>query len=87
MGCRKRAAGRDLLRVVAIGDACVPDPRRSLPGRGAHLHLDRTCLDLALRRRAFPRALRRPGPLDTEQLARYVGEQVGGDAVAAPERR
>ena len=31
---------------------------RSLPGRGAWLCPDRTCLELAERRKAFPRALR-----------------------------
>jgi predicted RNA-binding protein YlxR (DUF448 family) len=35
-----------------------------MPGRGAHLHRDLGCLELAARRRAFPRALRVPGPLD-----------------------
>lgn len=38
----------------------VPDPRRRLPGRGAWLHPDSACLDLAVRRRAFRRALRAP---------------------------
>ena len=73
VGCRKRAAKHDLLRVTAVGDACVPDPRGTLPGRGAHLHPAPECLDLALRRRAFPRAFRSSGPLDTAALQRYVG--------------
>ncbi len=55
----------DLLRVVARDGAAVPDVRRVLPGRGAHLHRDPACLELAERRRALPRALRVPGPLDT----------------------
>jgi len=45
------------LRVVVIEGACVPDQHGRLPGRGAHLHPDLACLDLAERRRAFPRAL------------------------------
>ncbi len=64
VGCRERAAHAALLRVVAVGDRLVPDPRRALPGRGAHLHPDPACLDLAEKRRAFPRALRLAGPLD-----------------------
>ena len=52
------------LRVVAAEGLLVPDPARRLPGRGAHLHRDLACLDLAERRKAFPRALRLPGPLD-----------------------
>ena len=50
--------------MVAVEGAVVPDPARRLPGRGAHLHRDLACLDLAERRKAFPRALRVPGPLD-----------------------
>ena len=86
MGCRKRAARQDLLRVVAVEDACVPDPRGTLPGRGAYLHPDRNCLDLAVRRRAFPRALRRPGPLDTAALSRWfeqTEQPVGGGRAPA----
>lgn len=77
VGCRKRANKSDLLRVVVIESACVPDHVGRLPGRGAHVHLDLQCLDLAQRRRAFPRALRVPGPLDITALRRYVEERVG----------
>ncbi|WP_232425307.1 YlxR family protein [Pseudofrankia inefficax] len=52
----------------------LPDVRRRLPGRGAHLHPDLACLDLAERRRAFPRALRVPGPLGCERVRAYVQE-------------
>ena len=38
------------------------------PGRGSWLHPSPDCLDLALRRRAFARALRLAGPLDTTAL-------------------
>jgi predicted RNA-binding protein YlxR (DUF448 family) len=72
VGCRARAAKSDLLRVVVIEGVCAPDPRGRLPGRGAHLHPDPVCLDLAERRRAFPRALRVPGPLDLSALREYV---------------
>ncbi len=72
VGCRKRAAKHELLRVTAIEGHCVPDPRGTLPGRGAYLHPDPACLDLAVRRRAFPRALRLQGTLDTDRLREYV---------------
>jgi predicted RNA-binding protein YlxR (DUF448 family) len=64
VGCRRRAPAAELLRVVARDGAVVPDPARRLPGRGAHLHPVLACLDLAERRKAFPRALRVPPPLD-----------------------
>lgn len=56
----------------------VPDPRGRLPGRGAYVHRDPGCLDLAERRRAFPRALRLPGPLDIGALRQWFDEQVTG---------
>jgi len=73
VGCRTRARAADLLRVVARDGALVPDPLRRLPGRGAHLHRDPACLELAERRRAFPRALRVPGPLDATAVRDAVG--------------
>ncbi|MBB5940021.1 hypothetical protein FHS42_007119 [Streptomyces zagrosensis] len=75
MGCRKRAAKGDLLRTVVAEGECVPDQRGTLPGRGAYVHPTLICHDLAVRRRAFPRAFRVQGPLDTTALRQYV-EQV-----------
>jgi uncharacterized protein len=72
VGCRERAAKKDLLRIVAVEGECVPDDRGTLPGRGAYVHPALVCFDLAVRRRAFPRALRAPGALDTKALRLYV---------------
>ncbi|WP_447040306.1 DUF448 domain-containing protein [Streptomyces sp. DSM 118878] len=72
VGCRERAAQSGLLRIVEKEGACVPDPSGTLPGRGAYVHPALVCLDLAVRRRAFPRAFRVRGPLDTEALRRAV---------------
>ncbi|WP_406384345.1 YlxR family protein [Streptomyces sp. NBC_01618] len=72
VGCRERAAKSELLRIVADEDACVPDPRGTLPGRGAYVHPVSVCLDLAVRRRAFPRAFKAKGPFDTAAVQRFV---------------
>ncbi|HEX6920838.1 MAG TPA: YlxR family protein [Actinomycetes bacterium] len=72
VGCRERAPAATLLRVVARDGAVVADPRRVLPGRGAHVHPRAACIDLAERRRAFSRALRAPGPLDLSALRAAV---------------
>ncbi|MFC9586411.1 YlxR family protein [Streptomyces yangpuensis] len=80
VGCRERAAKSDLLRIVAIEDECVPDPRGTLPGRGAYLHPAVVCLDQAVRRRAFPRALRSAGALDTTDLRNAVAGKAGTTA-------
>ena len=63
VGCRARAAKSELLRVVVGSDAqgqpaVCPDPRGTALGRGAHVHPTTQCYDLAVRRRAFSRALR-----------------------------
>ncbi|MFI5931215.1 YlxR family protein [Actinoplanes sp. NPDC051494] len=76
IGCRLRAPATDLLRFVAVGAGDVfrlqPDPKRRLPGRGAHLHLDPACFAQAERRRAFGRALRLTGVADTGLLAEHI---------------
>ncbi|WP_327416728.1 YlxR family protein [Streptomyces sp. NBC_01233] len=77
VGCRERAAKSDLLRIVAIEDECVPDPRGTLPGRGAYVHPAVVCLDQAVRRRAFPRALRSAGALDTTELRKVLVIEAG----------
>ncbi|HEU4543508.1 MAG TPA: YlxR family protein [Jiangellaceae bacterium] len=86
VGCRSRAGKSDLLRVVAVeavpgsteARLVAPDPRGRLPGRGAYLHFDLGCLDLAERRRALPRALCLAGPLDTGALRRWLEQWVTG---------
>ncbi|MEV5711815.1 YlxR family protein [Actinoallomurus sp. NPDC052274] len=78
MGCRVRAAKSDLLRLVVIEGSIVPDPHGRLPGRGASLHPDLACFELAERRRAFSRAFRLPGPLDISALRRWFETEQGG---------
>ena len=84
IGCRRRAAKSELLRVVAGSDAdgqpaVRPDPDGRAPGRGAHLHPTTECLDQAVRRRAFTRALRVSEALSDaplrEHLARKTAQQ------------
>ena len=78
VGCRQRAAKADLLRVVldgrGAGREVVPDPAGRLPGRGAHLHPTPDCLQQALRRRAFTRALRAEPGSSSAQLEQHVRE-------------
>jgi predicted RNA-binding protein YlxR (DUF448 family) len=72
VGCRARDAKPALLRVVVIDGVLTVDPAGRLPGRGASVHPDPACVDLADRRRAFPRALRVEGPLDVEPLRKHL---------------
>jgi predicted RNA-binding protein YlxR (DUF448 family) len=79
VGCRRRDVRSALLRVVAewsdTGEhvaAVVPDPRLRLPGRGAWLHPTSECLELAVRRRAFGRALRVEALLEVAGVGAYI---------------
>ncbi|MEV7012836.1 YlxR family protein [Streptosporangium sp. NPDC051022] len=72
VGCRVRTVSSELLRLVVVEDVIVPDLRRRLQGRGASLHPSLSCLELAERRRAFPRAFRVAGPLDMSQVREHL---------------
>ncbi|MFE7846471.1 YlxR family protein [Microbacterium sp. NPDC057407] len=72
VGCRTRAPRSALLRVVSIDSVLVPDERAVMPGRGAWVHETSECVDAALRRRAFVRALRVSGPLDTQTIEQHI---------------
>nr|WP_255424267.1 YlxR family protein [Cellulomonas sp. HLT2-17] len=77
MGCRSTGSRSVLVRVVATegaGDSpeLVVDTGRCLPGRGAWLHPDLQCLELAERRRAFPRALHLAGPVNAPAVQAYL---------------
>ena len=77
VGCRGRASASELLRVVVqriegSQNLLVPDPHRRLSGRGAHVHHDSNCLDQAVRKRAFTRALRIEGTVDVAAVRTLV---------------
>ncbi|MFN8042069.1 MAG: YlxR family protein [Mycobacterium sp.] len=76
VGCRKRELAVELLRVVAVSvgngsPAVTVDQAGNLPGRGAWLHPDDRCLQAAIRRRAFARALRITGSPDTSAVVEH----------------
>jgi len=72
---------------VAVSDHVVPDLRNRLPGRGAYVHPEPGCLNLAERRKAFPRALRVAGPLDLSELRGHIEAHGSVTPDADPSRR
>ncbi|HPT95337.1 MAG TPA: YlxR family protein [Microbacteriaceae bacterium] len=72
VGCRTRASRSTLIRAVAVDSLLVFDESASMPGRGAWLHPTRECVDAAIRRRAFVRALRVSGSLDTQTFENRI---------------
>jgi predicted RNA-binding protein YlxR (DUF448 family) len=83
IGCRRRAASRDLVRFVRVDDAVVVDRSGRASGRGAWLCRRVGCLDAAFDRRSFPRALRWPVTVDAVTVRRdfveLIGEQSSGE--------
>jgi predicted RNA-binding protein YlxR (DUF448 family) len=59
VACRQEAGKRSLVRVVcdASGVATVDTTGRA-PGRGAYLHRDLACVEIARKKRALDRALK-----------------------------
>ena len=84
IGCRKRSGPADLLRMTVSGGLVVPDPERRAPGRGAHLHPTIECFDLAVRRKAFPRAFKVRGALDPKRVREHVEQECKESAAARP---
>ncbi|MBL5973878.1 MAG: YlxR family protein [Candidatus Leucobacter sulfamidivorax] len=68
VGCRLRVPRGELLRVVLQDSRLTPDDRAVLPGRGAWVHPTPRCIELAVSRGAFARALRVSGKPDAGPL-------------------
>ncbi|TQM62675.1 hypothetical protein FBY41_2713 [Humibacillus xanthopallidus] len=84
VGCRGTDSWSALLRVVAATDRDAgdsspvvlrPDPRHRMPGRGAWLHPVPGCFEMAVRRKAFGRALRLQAAVDVSAVAQYLDIQ------------
>lgn len=52
-----------------------PDPRHRMPGRGAWLHPVPGCFEMAVRRKAFGRALRLRAAVDVSAVAQHLDLQ------------
>ncbi|MCF2705733.1 YlxR family protein [Arcanobacterium haemolyticum] len=76
VGCRRRDARTELVRIAVKDSALVPDLRAVLPGRGAWIHPDQVCLYKAIRSRAIQRAL---GVNAEESSVRLMLEQLVSD--------
>jgi predicted RNA-binding protein YlxR (DUF448 family) len=63
----------ELLRLAALDGELVADPTARRPGRGAYLCSRGECLETAVRRRAFARALRAPVMIPDQTLD-WIGQ-------------
>ncbi|PHP52262.1 YlxR family protein [Actinomyces ruminis] len=73
IGCRGKAPRAQLLRLTLTdsGELAV-DARAVMLGRGAWIHPDPECVDLAERRRAFARALHTSGSPDVARVRDWI---------------
>lgn len=78
IGCREVREQSDLIRFVRAPDgALLVDYRHKLPGRGAYTCLNRQCLERAVSRHQFERALRAPClPVSADQLSLALREAI-----------
>jgi len=87
IGCRKKGAKNSLIRFTfALGKGIQLDRRQVLPGRGAYICRDLTCLEKAWKKKAFARALRIPpaqlkdiGPDDVNRLKEEMEVLISGE--------
>ena len=70
IGCRRRAAATELVRLVLVDGQVRAGARSAHPGRGASIHPAEVCVAAAVKSHTFDRAFR--GPI-----------LVSGDAVRA----
>ena len=58
VACRQEAGKRTLIRLVRMHDGgATIDGSGKAPGRGAYVHVDAKCVEVARKRRALDRAL------------------------------
>ena len=76
LGCRTRADKSALLRVVGQGGDVVPDPFGRMPGRGGWVHPTHECIDKAISRKAFGRALKLSVVHSVAQIEEFEAQPV-----------
>ena len=73
VGCRQRGNRADLIRIVNNQGFLRDDTQKSLSGRGSWLHPSSKCLETAVERSAFARALKAKMDQEKiEELANFI---------------
>lgn len=76
IACRESKPQDELMRFTWDGGLRA-DSGRPADGRGIYLCRDRDCIDAAVKRKAFNRALRRN--VDAEEVSRVIEEALNND--------
>ena len=73
VGCRQRGNRADLIRIVNNQGFLKVDTQKSMSGRGSWLHPSSKCLETAVERSAFARALKaKMDHEEIEELANFI---------------
>jgi hypothetical protein len=72
VGCRQREPQTKLIRVVLSDNQVILDLTQTAAGRGAYLHQDLECINLAVTRKVLNRALKAPSNLDVTDLVEQI---------------
>jgi len=68
VACREREMQKTLIRVVSAQNQLVIDHEQMALGRGAYVHPTAECIENALKRRVFVRALRVSANVDVTAI-------------------
>jgi len=69
VACRERETQETLIRVVFAHNQLVVDHEQKALGRGAYVHSTAECIENALKRRMFARALRVSANVDVTAIS------------------
>ena len=72
IACRESKPQNELMRFTCADGVLTADVTRRNDGRGFYLCRDEKCIDMAIRRRSFSRALRRNA--DEEEVRAVIGQ-------------
>ena len=76
VGCNKKDEKNKLIRIIQKNSDLVIDHKNLLGSRGANLHQSLECLNWAIKTKAFHKALKFSGALNTSQLLNEFSSEV-----------
>jgi len=76
IGCRQRVEKKQLTRIIQINSELVIDHKNRLGSRGANIHHSLECLNEAIKTKAFHKALKFNGALNTSQVLNEFSRKV-----------
>ena len=76
IGCRQIEEKKSLTRIIKVNGELIIDHKNRLGSRGANIHKSFACLNEAIKTKAFHKALKFSGALNTSQLLKEISREV-----------